>query len=83
MFELPEDNHSPQFNIKVPVSAYWRGFSVSLGELRSLSPGDVFMLDQRKIEEVEVFLGNIPKYRARMDRSGKTIALTLTSKILD
>jgi flagellar motor switch protein FliM len=83
IFALPENRQAPSYNIRVPISSYWRGFTVTLGDLRNIVPGDVLMLDQKKCEEVDVFLGNIPKYKAKMDRSGKGVEITLTSKIVD
>ncbi len=78
---LPEDPNSPTYNILIPVSAHWRGFTLSLGDISDLSPGDVLMLDPEKTRKVEVDLGAIPKFHASLDRAGKQISVGLTNKI--
>ena len=78
---LPDDPNSPTYNIQIPVSAHWRGFTVSLADISELAVGDVLMLDPDKLRKAEVDLGLIPKFQASVDRTGKTTSVSLTNKI--
>jgi len=79
---LPDDPNSPTYNIQIPVSAHWRGFTVSLADISELAVGDVLMLDPDKLRKAEVDLGLIPKFQASVDRTtGKTTTVCLTNKI--
>ncbi|MDE1171506.1 MAG: FliM/FliN family flagellar motor switch protein [Verrucomicrobium sp.] len=73
--------NAPTYNIQIPLTAYWRGFSLSLEDISGLSPGDVLMLDPDKVSHVEVDLGALPKFQASLDRKGKQVSIQLTNKI--
>ena len=78
---LPDDPNSPTYNINIPISAHWRGLTLSLGEISELSPGDILMLDSGKVDRVEIDLGTLPKFHASLDRKGKNMAVNLTNKL--
>ncbi len=80
-FVLPEDPNSPTYNIQIPISAHWRGLSLSLGDISELEVGDILALDPEKTKHVEVDLGALPKFHAALDRTGKQMAVSLTNKI--
>ena len=86
--KLPEDMNSPTYNISIPVSAHWRGFTVSLADISELAVGDVLMLDPNKTRKAEVDLGLLPKFYADVNAipgvtapPGTQAAVTLSNKI--
>lgn len=68
-------------NIPVPVTAFWKGFTMTLGEVDGMREGDVLVLNNRMCEEVVVELGHIPKFKGILDRSQGGVKVTLTSKM--
>lgn len=78
---VPSDPRSPIYQIPVPISAHWRGFSMTLRDVNSLAVGDVVCLNNQKCENVVVDLGRVPKFYARLEPGAKQVAVSLVSKI--
>lgn len=68
------------YSIPVPISAHWRGHSMTLRELQNLEPGDVILLDPHACEKTVIDLGALPKYSGKVSRDGRLVSVTLTSK---
>lgn len=79
-FKLPEDPTSPVYNVPVPITAHWRGLSMTLREVSELSAGDVLMLDPKAIQNVNIDLAGMQKFKADMDRTGPNVMLKLLAK---
>jgi flagellar motor switch protein FliM len=78
---IPADKKSSLFDVPVPVSIHWRGFSMGLDSIRGLEPGDVLLLDQRHCETAQVDLGSIPSFSAKVDRRDGRVRATITGKL--
>lgn len=72
---------APVYNVPVPVSAHWNGFSISLRDLKSLSIGDTLWLDPDKCQSATVQLGALPKFAANVKRDRRRLSLVLNNKL--
>ncbi len=77
----PSDHAAPFYNIPVPLSAHWKGFTISLRDLRHLGVGDTLWMESDKVENAIVQLGAIPKFNATVKRDQRRISLVLNSKL--
>lgn len=57
----PRWDHSYD-EVKVPVTAEWRGIEMTAAQLARLKPGDMVMLDPKHASEVVVRLASLPKF---------------------
>jgi flagellar motor switch protein FliM len=73
--------NNPRFQIPVPISAHWEGFTVSLNELQSLEVGDVLVLDSEKCKQAVLNLGQLPKFVCHVDRNRPHVMITVNSKL--
>lgn len=80
VFKLPDDPQSPTYSIPVPVSAHWRGLSMTLRDLNQISEGDVLLLDEKAVQYAVIDLANMPKFKAIMDRSQKNLSFKIVSR---
>lgn len=67
--------------IKIPVTAEWRGLEVMTRDLLNFQVGDIIPLDADQLNQVELCLAGIPKYVGRLGSSGPKSAVEIT-KIL-
>ena len=67
--------------IDVPVKAVLGRSQVSVNDFLSLQPGDIIRLDTRVDSEMEVFVGNIKKFKALPGSSKDQYAVRVTSVI--
>ncbi len=78
---MPSKDDANFYEIPVPMSVHWRGFSLKLRELRSLQVGDVLMLDPKKCDLAYVDMGVIQKFRAKVRSEGPTVVAEIVNKI--
>ncbi len=75
---LNKDKKSPLGSVPIPVSLRWQGFDISLREVEAMAPGDVLVLDNRKCDQVAIWLGNIAKFEGRLVREAQKTTVTIT-----
>ncbi len=79
---LPNDPTSPLYQFPVPVSAHWKGFTMTLRELKELNVGDVLFLDNRKCEQAIINLGALSKFVGAVHTNAKQqVAVRIISKM--
>ncbi len=74
---------SPRWNPKLDemrlrISAEWQGLEITAGQLARLRPGDVLDLDPLMTHSVNIRLGALPKFNARLGTQGPKWAVQLT-----
>jgi flagellar motor switch protein FliM len=67
--------------VRIPMTAEWRGLEISTRDLLNFQVGDVIPLDSNQLNQVEVCLAHLPKYIGRLGSSGPKSAVEIT-KIL-
>lgn len=67
--------------IRVPLTAEWRGIEIMTRDLLNFQVGDVIPLDSNQLNQVEVCLAHSSKYIGRLGSSGPKTAIEIT-KIL-
>jgi len=65
----------------VPVIAEWQGLKMSAGAITRLRPGDVLTLDPACAAQVQLRLGQVPKFNGRAGTSDGKWAVQLTAAI--
>jgi flagellar motor switch protein FliM len=69
---------NPQLDdARVPVSASWEGLELSARDLAALKVGDIVELSPASIEQVQVRLGNLPRFRARLGARDQHLAVQI------
>jgi flagellar motor switch protein FliM len=64
--------------VPLPVVAEWQGLKLSAGTITRLKSGDVLMLDPKCAGQVQLRLGDVPKYVGRAGMRGGRWAVELT-----
>jgi flagellar motor switch protein FliM len=78
--KLPTDYTSPAYNVPVPISAHWRGLSMTLNEINNLTSGDILLLDEQVYEKAILDLGAVPKFKGVIDRSDEKVRIKISEK---
>ena len=65
-------------DLRLPVTAEWPGFELTLQQLTQLKPNDVLQLSPHCTEQVTVRLADLPKFKARLGTRAGHWALELT-----
>jgi len=80
--ELVTPRCNPAYDdIRLPVSAEWRGLEISTRDLINLKKGDIIPVKTNLLNQVEVRLAAVPKYVGRYGSAGPKCAIEIT-KIL-
>lgn len=66
---------------EVPVKAVLGNSAISVNDFAMLQPGDIIKLDRNVDDELDVYVGNIPKFTALPGSSGDNYAVRVTSVI--
>jgi flagellar motor switch protein FliM len=79
----PKETILPKWNsaydeIKIPVTAEWRGIEVMTRDLLNFQVGDVIPLDSNQLNQVELCLARNSKYLGRLGSSGPKSAIEIT-----
>lgn len=64
--------------VRVPVTAEWRGIELTAGALARLKPGDVVMMEARHNTEVHVRLASLAKFTGKPGTRGGNWAVQLS-----
>ncbi len=80
-FKLPENPNAPQYSIPVPVSVYWDAFTMSLRQVDEMKVGDLLILDKKKCDQAVVELGNLPKFKGKVNMESEKKRVELLNKI--
>ncbi len=64
-------------DVKAQVTAQWHGLKLTAGQLGNLKPGDIIPLEPESVSAVQVSVGNLPKFRARLGTLGNHWAVEL------
>lgn len=65
--------------VRIPVTAEWRGIEMTTGELARLKPGDLLLFDANCSGEVHVRLASLTKFTGRPGTQSNHWAVQLTS----
>ena len=68
-------------NIPIMLKTYMRGLSMTLGEIKNLSKGDLILLDDKICKDLVVELGKIPKFKGEMNMMQEPVSVMLTEKM--
>ncbi|MBM3832088.1 MAG: hypothetical protein FJ403_02200 [Verrucomicrobia bacterium] len=63
--------------IKIPLTAEWRGLEIMTRDLLNFQVGDIIPLDANQLNQVEVCLAHLPKYVGRLGSSGPKSAVEI------
>lgn len=77
---VPREWDETFYNIPVPISAHWRGHTLSLREVQNLSPGDVLLLDPKACEKAVIDLGAVPKFAGNVSREEDNVKIKVVSR---
>jgi flagellar motor switch protein FliM len=66
---------------QIPIRAYLGGSSISVNDFVNLQRGDVIKLDSKIGDELDVYVGNIKKFKALPGSSNDKFAVRVTSII--
>jgi flagellar motor switch protein FliM len=69
---------NPRFNdVRIPVSASWQGLEMPARDLAALQVGDVLELAPGAIDQVQIKLAGMSRFRARLGTRGRHLAVEL------
>lgn len=77
----PLDLSGSGYSVPVPLSAYWRGFTLSLNDVQALEEGDLLWLDPSVCKQVYVDLGKHSKFWGTLDRGAGASHLNIGGKL--
>lgn len=66
--------------VKIPVSAHWNAFEITLREIASLRPGDVLEMPSDIIDKTQVLLNGSPKFVGSVGLDSDRVAVKLSQK---
>ncbi len=73
---------NPALNeVRIQVSAHWRGLAVSARQLATLKPGDLLPLRPAATSQVEISLGSTPKFTGQLGTSGPRWAVRIVERL--
>ncbi len=73
---------NPALNeVRVQVSARWRGLAISARQLAGLKPGDLLPLSQAATSQVEISLESMPKFTGQLGTSGRQLAVKIVETL--
>ena len=84
----PTRTTAPRWNpvldeIQVQTSAQWQGLTLSTAQIAQLKPGDVLMMSEGGVAQVELLLSQAPKFLGQAGTCGGKWAVQLTSPVSD
>lgn len=75
---------SSQFDeMRIGLKAEWNGLKISAGEISRLKVGDVLLLEPQNTAQVQLRLGDVPKFIGRPGTCGGKWAVELTNAIIE
>ncbi len=86
MQDTSEDDYTEHIedmirHVRIPIIAKLGDSSITVTDFVNLQPGDIIRLSARVDEEMDVFVGNIRKFKALPGATKKTYAVRVTSII--
>jgi flagellar motor switch protein FliM len=78
----PPKKWNPQLSdAKIPLTAEWPAIQMTMGDLAKLKVGDIIPLESELIDQVQLKLGNVPKFLARLGNVADKWAVEITQII--
>jgi len=82
----PQTAAGPRWNpalddVRVQVSARWRGLAISARQLAALKPGDLLPLCPAATSQVEISLEALPKFTGQLGTAGKQLAVKIVETL--
>ena len=78
---LKQNKRTALSSVPVKAAIRWQGFKISLRDLDEVQVGDILLLDQKKCQDVSVWLGDRLKFTGRVNRSALKSTITLTAPV--
>jgi flagellar motor switch protein FliM len=73
---------NPAFNdVRIQVTARWRGLEISARQLAALKPGDLLPLRPAATSQVEISLESLPKFTGQLGTSGQRLAVKIVETL--
>lgn len=73
---------NPALNdVRIQVSARWRGLAISARQLAALKPGDLLPLCPAATSQVEISLEAMPKFTGQLGTSGRQLAVKIVETL--
>lgn len=82
--DLPKDAvlWNPAFNdLTMRISALWAGLSITPREILQMRAGDMIPLDPEKIDEVELQIEGLPRFRGKLGSANRKVAIEITERL--
>jgi flagellar motor switch protein FliM len=82
--DIPKDAvlWNPAFNdLAMRISALWAGLSITPREILQMRAGDMIPLDPAKIDEVELRIEGLPRFRGKLGSANRKVAIEITERL--
>jgi flagellar motor switch protein FliM len=73
---------NPAYNdLTMRISALWAGLSITPREILQMRAGDMIPLDPAKIDEVELRIEGLPRFRGKLGSANRKVAIEITERL--
>jgi flagellar motor switch protein FliM len=73
---------NPAYNdLTMRISALWAGLSITPREILQMRAGDMIPLDPAKIDEVELQIEGLPRFRGKLGSANRKVAIEITERL--
>jgi flagellar motor switch protein FliM len=73
---------NPAYNdLTMRISALWSGLSITPREILQMRAGDMIPLDPAKIDEVELQIEGLPRFRGKLGSANRKVAIEITERL--
>jgi flagellar motor switch protein FliM len=73
---------NPGYNdLTMRVSALWAGLTITPREILQMRAGDMIPLDPSKIDEVELQIEGLPRFRGKLGSANRKVAIEITERL--
>ena len=73
---------NPAFNdLTMRISALWAGLSITPREILQMRAGDMIPLDSSMIDQVELQIEGLPRFRGKLGSANRKVAIEITERL--
>jgi flagellar motor switch protein FliM len=73
---------NPAYNdLTMRISALWAGLTITPREILQMRAGDMIPLDPSKIDEVELQIEGLPRFRGKLGSANRKVAIEITERL--
>lgn len=68
-------------DLSLRLSALWSGLSITPREILQMRAGDMIPLDPAKIDQVELHIEGLPRFRGKLGSANRKVAIEITERL--